>query len=147
MQLLGWSLLKQKIFSNSVYKKATLLKMSFYTITMLVRWAVTEDKERIDELANIPYKNRHRDPQIIGIIQYLRDKWARGTKIERISVLGWDERECCQLLSDLLENLPKLRQEYEHEVQQHGTPPELDDKDFDKFTNAAIEEKEAMRKK
>jgi hypothetical protein len=114
---------------------------------MLVRWAVTEDKDTVDELCLIPYNNRHKNERIINIVRALREKWLRGTKIERMATLGWEEKECCQLLSDLLENLPKLRQEYQQEVEQHGLPPDLDDKDFEKYTNSVNSVGKATRKK
>jgi len=121
--------------------------MSFHTITIMVRWVVTADQptsELFKELRKIPLSERHRDPQLIQIIQALKTKWSTGTKIERLAVLGWDETESCKLLAEMLENLPKLRAEYAMQLKVHGKPPDLNDKDLDNFERAIREERKHM---
>jgi hypothetical protein len=111
----------------------------------MVRWVVTADPILLDELRLIPFSERKTNPRIVEVVRTLKTKWSKGTKIERLAVLGWNENDSCQLFSELLENLPQLRVEYAQQVKIHGKPPDLDDKDLDKFEKAIQEEKKSMK--
>jgi len=118
--------------------------MSFHTITIMIRWIVTADndtRELLNKLKLIPFNNRQNDPKLIETVQSLKQKWSIGTKIERLATLGWCESVICKLFSEMLENLDILQSEYEELLKIHGKPPELNDKDLDKFENAINEEK------
>jgi hypothetical protein len=112
----------------------------------MVRWVVTSNPALLDELKLIPFEERKTNPRIVELVRSLKTTWSKGTKIERLATLGWNEYEVCQLFSELLENLPRLRAEYEQQVKAYGKPPDLDDKDLDKFDNAIKEASKAMRK-
>ena len=113
--------------------------MSLHTITVMVRWVVTADSktcELFDELRTIPYGKREKDPRLVELVQTLKNKWSFGTKIERLATLGWNDPESCRLLSEMLENLPVMREEYADQVKIHGKPRDWDDQDLERFNDA-----------
>lgn len=120
--------------------------MSLHTTTMMVRYVVNADASFMDELRLIPFDKRKNDPRIIELVRSLKTQWSQGTKIERLATLGWNEGDSCQLFSELIENLPQIRAEYSQQLRIHGNPPELDDKDLEKFEKAVRDERKAMRK-
>lgn len=122
--------------------------MSFHTITIMVRWTVTADEknsELIEDLRKIPLGQRERDPRLVQLVESLKQKWSRGTKIERLATLGWNDTESCKLFSDILENLPVLQEQYREQVKVHGKPPELNDKDLEKYEKAIREERKNFK--
>lgn len=113
--------------------------MSLHTITVIVRWVVTADAktcELFDQLRAIPFGQREKDHRLVELVQTMKSKWSTGKKIERLATLGWDEKEICKLLSEMLENLPTLREEYAQQVNIHGKPREWDDQDLERFNDA-----------
>lgn len=122
--------------------------MSFHTITMLTRWAVTADektREQIDKISLLPRDNRHNHPELVALVQQLHEKWTNGKSIERLATFGWIEGEVCKLLDSLLYQLPELRQQYLDAVKIHGIPPELNDKDLERYEKAVKEERKKFQ--
>jgi hypothetical protein len=118
--------------------------MSFHTITMLTRWAVTADektREQIDKISLLPRDNRHNHPELVDLVKQLHQKWNNGKKIERLATFGWIEGEVCKLFDSLLYQLPELRQQYLQAVKIHGIPPELNDEDLERYEKAIKEER------
>jgi hypothetical protein len=115
--------------------------MSFHTQTMLTRWAVMaqgDDLKALETLKMVDYHNRDKNPALISIVKSLKDKWSYGKKIERLATLGWIESDVCKMLNDLIECLESIREEYSKMVAEHGTPPDLDDKDlraYEEYSN------------
>ena len=110
----------------------------------MVQWIVNADFETcelFDQLRSISFNDRKKDDRLIQLVRDLKQKWSAGLKIERMATLGWNENDICQLLCELLENLPRLRKEYAVQVDIHGNPPNVNDKDFEKFEKAIRDEK------
>lgn len=118
--------------------------MSFHTITIMVRWAVTAEEKNLELVENfrkIPLEKRENDPEFRSFIANLKKQWTQGTKIERLATLGWNEAEACKTFSNILEELPNLKIQYNEQIKIHGNPPELNDKDLDKYEKAINEER------
>lgn len=116
--------------------------MSLHTITLLTRWSLTvkdQDLILIEELRKVQSDERRHDTRLIEVVRKLYNSWSRGNKIERIATLGWNEAEVCSIFNELLNNLPLLRDEYAKGVAAFGMPPELSDKDLDKYEKAVQE--------
>lgn len=123
--------------------------MSFHTITMFVRWAVSADQktaELLDTLRKLPIDTRKRDQRTINIVQDLKSTWSRGTKIERLATLGWIEHDSIMLFCEMLDSLDNLRAQYAEQVKLNGTPPELRDEDLQAYERAIWQENDNMKK-
>lgn len=110
--------------------------MSMHTATMLTRWAVTADEKYnilLDDLAKIKAGERKTNDRLISLVRFLYKKWSEGLKIERLATFGWKEEEVCKMFDELLSILPQLRKQYLDAVKIHGLPPELADKDLEKY--------------
>lgn len=110
--------------------------MSFHTITMFVRWAVTADRDTarmLDEFRNIPPNERLYDERIVSLVKNLHDSWQYGTRIERLATLGWIPHESVTIFCNMLDNLNELRAQYRDEVAKRGVPPPLNDDDLEKY--------------
>ena len=125
--------------------------MSFNLITMLVRWVVTAQGGTytlLDDLAKIPMVERKRDERVQYIVQFLKEKWLNGTKIEKMATLGWNEYETICIFCDIVENLAKLREQYAQEMLLYGgPPPELSDADLEKYEEVANQSSRISGKK
>jgi len=124
--------------------------MSFHTITMMVRWAVTADKPTatlLDDLKKLPLNTRKNDPRVLSIVQELKQKWSSGTKIERLATLGWIEYDSISIFCEMLDNLDKLRKEYLDQVILNGVPPELKDDDVGAYEKAVWSENAIIKRK
>jgi hypothetical protein len=113
--------------------------MSFHTITMFVRWAVSADQktaELLNSLRDLPIATRKIDPRTLSIVQDLKSRWSRGTKIERLATLGWIEHDSIMLFCQMLDNLDSLRSQYDEQVRLNGAPPELRDEDVQAYERA-----------
>jgi hypothetical protein len=122
--------------------------MSFHTVTMFVRWGISEDKEickMIDEFKTIPLNDRKKDERVINIVRELKKKWSEGTKIERLATLGWIEYDSISIFCEMIDNIDKLREEYRANVLLNGVPPELRDADVDAYEKAVWEENKKMK--
>lgn len=110
---------------------------------MLVRWAVTADKEtseKIQKLSELPPENRHSNPLLVDIVDSLYHKWNNGKSIEKLATFDWNKLEVCKLLDSLLYQLPSLQKSYMENVKIHGIPPELNDSDLEKYEKSISEE-------
>jgi len=124
--------------------------MSFHTVTMFVRWAVSADQktaELLDSLKALPMDSRKRDPRSLSIVQNLKSNWSRGTKIERLATLGWIEHDSLMLFCEMLDSLDNLREQYTEQVKVNGTPPELRDEDLVAYEKAIWTENDNMKNK
>jgi hypothetical protein len=123
--------------------------MSFHTVTMFVRWAVSADQKTadlLDSLKSLPMSTRKTDQRTISIVQGLKNSWSRGTKIERLATLGWIEHDSVMLFCQMLEELDSLRSQYKEQVRVNGAPPELRDEDLAAYEKAIWEENSNMKK-
>jgi hypothetical protein len=121
--------------------------MSFHTITMLTRWAVTADDkttQKIEVINNLPKVNRHNHPDLVSLVKELHVKWSSGKKIEKLATFGWIEGEVCKLLDNLLYQLPELRKQYLDAVKIHGIPPELSDDDLERYEQSIKDERKKI---
>ena len=122
--------------------------MSFHTVTMFVRWGISEDKEickMIDEFKTIPLNDRKKDERVINIVRELKKKWSEGTKIERLATLGWIEYDSISIFCEMIDNIDKLREEYRENVKLNGVPPELRDSDVEAYERVVWEENKKMK--
>jgi hypothetical protein len=123
--------------------------MSFHTVTMMVRWAVTADKQTatvLDNLKRLPMETRVRDPRVLQIVQEMKRKWSVGTKIERLATLGWLEFDSIAIFCNMLDNLDQLRKEYLEQVLINGLPPDLNDDDIQSYEATVKKAQEEMKK-
>lgn len=123
--------------------------MSFHTVTMMVRWAVTASPAEaavLDELKLLPPQTRSKDLRVLEIVQGLRRKWSTGTKIERLATLGWLEYDSICIFCNMLDSLDQLRKEYLKEVLLHGSPPDLNDEDVHSYEATVRKVQEEMKK-
>lgn len=108
-------------------------KMSSHTITMMVNWAVTcegKTSDLLSDLQQIPIEERRKDSRVLALVRSLFSKWQRSSnRIEKMAILGWKEDESLEIFCQLLDNLPRLRQEYEEQVKLYGKP-KLSDEHF-----------------
>jgi hypothetical protein len=121
--------------------------MSFHTVIALTKWAVTakgKSLEALEELKKLPVEERSKDPRLNRITAGLYYMWKKGSKMERMAVLGVTEHELKSLLVDLLSNLDRLRAEYSEELARHNIQelPPVTDADFDMYEKTV----EEMRK-
>jgi hypothetical protein len=115
--------------------------MSFHTITQLVKFALTHDSDVIEKLRNIPYNNRHEDKELKSLIQQLKKTLSEGSKIERFAICGWSDYESEKVFSDILENLPQLRKEYDEQLSHNrGKMSEFTDDNFEKYQDSIQQE-------
>lgn len=108
-------------------------------ITLMVRAVVTADTktcELFDELRSVPFRKRQNDERLTNLVQAWKQKWSSGNKIERMATLGWDDTESCTVLSEMLEHLPTLRDEYTSQIEKYGKPPEWTNNDLEKFNES-----------
>jgi hypothetical protein len=106
---------------------------------MFVRWAVSADQktaELLNSLRDLPIATRKIDPRTLSIVQDLKSRWSRGTKIERLATLGWIEHDSIMLFCQMLDNLDSLRSQYDEQVRLNGAPPELRDEDVQAYERA-----------
>jgi hypothetical protein len=125
------------------------IKMSFHTVTMFVRWAITTDEKTsdyLDNLKQLPLEDRLKDERVISLVRNLRKKWSTGTKIERLATLGWIEHDSICIFSNMLTEIDKLRQEYAENVKVNGTPPSLQDVNLEQYEKAVWNEIQEMKK-
>jgi hypothetical protein len=108
---------------------------------MMVRWVVTTDSDLVTELYDIPFHQRESHPKLVNLLQVLKEKWKSGTKIEKLAVLGWNDAEARKLFSDIIQNLPFLKEEYNKELLIHGKVTELADENLKDFEKAVKEER------
>ena len=114
---------------------------------MMVRWAVMADPETakmLDEMKQIPIAQRKKDRRIIETVRGLKEKWLKGTRIERIASLGWIEDESIGFFCQMLDQLDALRKEYADEVAKKGVPPELKNTDYDQYTKTSNEARRSI---
>ncbi len=136
----GLSESEQFVLDYSFKASSKPIKMSFHTITMMVRWAVTANKERsnlLDELRKIPKSEREKDHRILELVRNLKTQWQQGTQIERLAVCGWIEHESISLFCNMLDILPELRTQYKEEERKYGAPPELDNTQLEEYEKAS----------
>ena len=103
---------------------------------MMVRSAVMANEESqkiLDELRIIPKEQRINDERIINIVRNFKIKWERGTKIEKLATLGWNESEVINLFSEMLDQLDFLRTQYQSEVDRCGNPSEISDENLERY--------------
>jgi hypothetical protein len=103
---------------------------------MITRWAMTADQELntyLDYLKSIPYEARLRDERLRALIPKLKAAWSRGTKIERLAVLGWQDNEVLALIASMIDKLDQLRADYQEELAKKGSLPPLNDRDLQKY--------------
>lgn len=110
--------------------------MSLYTITMMVKWAIETDEDTSKILDNLRLLNeieRKNDPRLEIMVNNMYDKWSKSTnRIEKLALLGWKTQESIYILSELIEQLPELRIEYEQNKKQYGNPI-LNDNDLEQY--------------
>lgn len=117
-------------------------------ITMMVRWTVTADEKRrqfIEELRAVPLKDRINDDRVINTVKNLKETWMKGNRIEKLAILGWDDKEAVQTFCNILEQMDHIKQQYDEEVKQHGVPPELRDEDAEKYEKYSNEMRKNFR--
>jgi len=123
--------------------------MSFHTITMLVRFAVTaipEQAQYLDELRAIPLSQRKDDQRVINLVKGLKEKWQKGSKIERLATFGWIEGETIELFCNMLDQLDTLREQYACEVARNGQPTELKDEFMEDYEKKSREVRKEIYK-
>lgn len=99
--------------------------MSMHLITVMVDKIVNPDEKTeqiLNELQKISFDQRKRDKRLIDLVVRLKEEWSHGTKIERLATLGWQEYEACQLFSEMIENIDRLRCEYREQTNLYGKP-------------------------
>jgi hypothetical protein len=122
--------------------------MSFHTITMMVRWAVTADDNTakvLEELRDMDMNSRMTDPRSIWFVKKMRNDWARGSKIERLATFGWQEYESLQLFCQMLDRLESLRKEFHDRINMVGPPPDLCDEDVELYEEKSYEERKQIK--
>jgi hypothetical protein len=110
--------------------------MSNHTIAMFVNWALNSGSEVnnfLDSIVtNIKPEDRFNNTTIRDQVRSLKAKWTKGSKIERLAVLGWIEDDSVRVFCDLLNQLPQLRKEFKDEINLYGNP-KIDDKDLEQY--------------
>lgn len=115
--------------------------MSFHAITQLVKYAVTTESKVIEELRTIPYRDRAKDQRLKDLVNDIKISLQKGSVIERMASIGWIDTECEQLFSDILENFPQLKKEYEEQLQTYGKISQFSNDNFEEYERAIQEER------
>lgn len=116
---------------------------------MMVKWAVEADTNTavvLDELRTLPLKQRKKDPRIEQYVKDMYKSWRKGTKIERLATLGWQEYESICLFCEMLDQLPQLRIQYMTEVITNRSLPVMRDEDVEKYEAVSKKERKKVEK-
>ncbi len=140
-----FSVFDKKVLNNFNF----LIEMSFHTITMVTRWALTADEDTIEileQLRILSPEERKKSPILQKIVQNLFNHWRRenATRIERLATLGWKEYEVICMISEILDNWKKLKKEFRQQVRQYGQPAPLRDEDTEAYEQEIWKEIKSM---
>jgi hypothetical protein len=112
-------------------------------MTMMIRWILTaqgDDERKIIELRRIPYSNRLQNKLLLDTVNCIKEKWAKGTQIEKLAVIGWNDNDVCKLLTDVLENYDSLRSQFNQHTSIYGSPSEITDNNLELYEKVINEE-------
>ena len=110
--------------------------MSFHTMTVMIDWFVHMDEKTtqdIERLQTIPYHIRLYDENVVKYVEEMKSIWSRGTKVQRLAVLGWETSETIKLFCNIVENLDKIAEEYRENVEKYGIVPSVKNADIDEY--------------
>ena len=113
--------------------------MSLHTVTAIVKWVLEVDEKNnsfLSEFSEIPFEKRIENPKLMAVIKTMKNKWSSGNKIERMAVIGWDDKESLQILANAIEQLPTLRTEYQQNIRELGFPTEMNYEQYIEAVNS-----------
>lgn len=117
--------------------------MSFHTVTMLMRWVMTargDSDYKIQAIRRIPYESRVDSELLKNTVNAIKEQWARGSKIEKLALLGTTEQEFYKLFSDILENYESLKAQFKQHASIYGAPSDISDSNLNLYENTVLEE-------
>ena len=94
-----------------------------------------KDREIIDYIEKLPVETRETNDTVKQYVSALKFRWERGTKIERLATLGWNDQDSVRMLCSLIDNKERIRAEYAEMERKFGTPGDasVDDRNLGQF--------------
>lgn len=114
--------------------------MSFHTVTMMIRWILTNNDPRIQTLRSFSYDVRLKNQLTKDLVNELKEKWNNGSRIEKLAVLGWNDFEAQKLLCDIIQDYNNLKIQFDTHTSIYGSPSEITDENLELYIQTVIEQ-------